>query len=79
MSDNPYLRPDDPQAVMAHKNRFYGGRALIVLGGAWLARAAWSDRRRAAAFAERRTQRRRAAGGSGDGRNATDSAPEELS
>lgn len=33
MSDNPYLRPDDPQAVIAHKDRFYGGRALIVLGG----------------------------------------------
>jgi len=26
-------RPDDPLAVMEHKDRFYGGKALIVLGG----------------------------------------------
>lgn len=26
-------RPDDPIAIMKHKDRFYGGKALIVLGG----------------------------------------------
>lgn len=26
-------RPDDPLAVMSHKDRFFGGKALIVLGG----------------------------------------------
>ena len=27
------MRPDDPLAIAAHKDRFYGGAALIVLGG----------------------------------------------
>lgn len=26
-------RPDDPIAVQAHKDRFYGGKALVILGG----------------------------------------------
>lgn len=27
------MRTDDPQGVMAHQDRFYGGTGLIVLGG----------------------------------------------
>jgi len=30
---NDFERPDDPIAVMAHQDRYFGGKALIILGG----------------------------------------------
>jgi hypothetical protein len=44
MNDNT-TRPDDPIAVSAHRGRFYGGRALVILGGPSAGSGAWEELR----------------------------------